>query len=233
MATSIATKALSPKVAVGISGVLNLVGAFLSLAVAATIASGLVDTKLVTLTVVAAGLAGGITWNLLTWLFGIPSSSSQATSTPPASTAATPWTSCTTSCSAGPGGPRHRRSPRNTHRNQRYPSPHVHGLNVYSTRSTKSVTPLPPSNHRGQALPGSASSSRGFENMALPPILSSIIAWLRAGYPEGVPDVDYIPLFALLGSQLSDGEASAIADELANESDQIGRASCRERVKIS
>ena len=78
MATSIATKALSPRVAVGLSGVLNLVGAFLSLAVAATIASGLVDTKLVTLTVVAAGLAGGITWNLLTWLFGIPSSSSHA-----------------------------------------------------------------------------------------------------------------------------------------------------------
>jgi inorganic phosphate transporter, PiT family len=78
MATSIATKALSPRVAVGLSGVLNLVGAFLSLAVAATIASGLVDTNLVTLTVVAAGLAGGITWNLLTWLFGIPSSSSHA-----------------------------------------------------------------------------------------------------------------------------------------------------------
>ncbi len=78
MATSIATKALSPRLAVGISGVLNLIGAFLSLAVAATIASGLVDTKLVTLTVVASGLAGGITWNLLTWLFGIPSSSSHA-----------------------------------------------------------------------------------------------------------------------------------------------------------
>ena len=78
MATSIATKALSPRVAVGLSGVLNLVGAFLSLAVAATIASGLVDTNLVTLTVVAAGLAGGITWNLVTWLLGIPSSSSHA-----------------------------------------------------------------------------------------------------------------------------------------------------------
>jgi inorganic phosphate transporter, PiT family len=78
MATSIATKALEPRVAVALSGVLNLVGAFLSLAVAATIASGLVDTNLVTLTVVAAGLAGGITWNLLTWLFGIPSSSSHA-----------------------------------------------------------------------------------------------------------------------------------------------------------
>jgi PiT family inorganic phosphate transporter len=78
MATSIATGALPPRVAVALSGVLNLVGAFLSLAVAATIASGLVDTKLVTLTVVAAGLTGGIIWNLVTWLLGIPSSSSHA-----------------------------------------------------------------------------------------------------------------------------------------------------------
>jgi PiT family inorganic phosphate transporter len=78
MATSIATGALPPRAAVALSGVLNLVGAFLSLAVAATIASGLVDTKVVTLTVVAAGLTGGIIWNLVTWLFGIPSSSSHA-----------------------------------------------------------------------------------------------------------------------------------------------------------
>jgi PiT family inorganic phosphate transporter len=78
MATSIATGALPPRIAVALSGVLNLVGAFLSLAVAATIASGLVDTKVVTLTVVAAGLIGGIIWNLVTWLFGIPSSSSHA-----------------------------------------------------------------------------------------------------------------------------------------------------------
>jgi inorganic phosphate transporter, PiT family len=78
MATSIATGALGPRVAVAISGVLNFVGAFLSLAVAATIASGLVDTNVVTLTVVAAGLAGGIIWNLVTWLLGIPSSSSHA-----------------------------------------------------------------------------------------------------------------------------------------------------------
>ena len=78
MATSIATGALPPRLAVAISGVLNLVGAFLSLAVAATIASGLVSTKLITLTVVAAGLSGGIIWNLLTWLLGIPSSSSHA-----------------------------------------------------------------------------------------------------------------------------------------------------------
>ena len=78
MATSIATRALSPRIAVGLSAVLNLVGAFLSLSVAATIASGLVDTGLVTLTVVFAGLAGAIVWNLVTWLFGIPSSSSHA-----------------------------------------------------------------------------------------------------------------------------------------------------------
>jgi inorganic phosphate transporter, PiT family len=78
MATSIATKALSPRVAVGLSALLNLVGAFLSLSVAATIASGLVQTGLVTLTVVFAGLAGAIVWNLLTWFLGIPSSSSHA-----------------------------------------------------------------------------------------------------------------------------------------------------------
>jgi inorganic phosphate transporter, PiT family len=78
MATSIATGALPPKAAVAISGLLNFVGAFLSLAVAATIASGLVNSSKVTLTVVAAGLAGGIIWNLLTWLLGIPSSSSHA-----------------------------------------------------------------------------------------------------------------------------------------------------------
>jgi PiT family inorganic phosphate transporter len=78
MATSIATGALGPRTAVAISGALNFVGAFLSLAVAATIANGLVNTADVTLSVVAAGLAGGIIWNLITWLFGIPSSSSHA-----------------------------------------------------------------------------------------------------------------------------------------------------------
>src|SRR5580698_5019821 len=78
MATSIATGALGPRTAVAISGALNFVGAFLSVAVAATIANGLVNTADVTLSVVAAGLAGGIIWNLMTWLFGIPSSSSHA-----------------------------------------------------------------------------------------------------------------------------------------------------------
>ncbi len=78
MATSIASGALKPKVAVALSASLNLVGAFLSTAVAATIAKGLVDAGLVTLELVFAGLVGGITWNLLTWLLGIPSSSSHA-----------------------------------------------------------------------------------------------------------------------------------------------------------
>lgn len=78
MATSIASGALAPLVAVALSAVLNLIGAFLSTAVAATIAKGLIDANLVTLELVFAGLVGGIVWNLLTWLLGIPSSSSHA-----------------------------------------------------------------------------------------------------------------------------------------------------------
>lgn len=88
MATSIATGALSPKVAVALAGVLNLIGAFLSVAVAKTVAGGIVKLDLFDLNdtldserlllVVFAGLAGGIMWNLFTWLFGIPSSSSHA-----------------------------------------------------------------------------------------------------------------------------------------------------------
>ncbi|GAB1817846.1 inorganic phosphate transporter [Herbidospora sp. RD11066] len=78
MATSIATGALRPKVAVTLSAVLNFAGAFLSLEVAATIATGIVETGAITLTVVFAGLVGGLAWNLITWYFGIPSSSSHA-----------------------------------------------------------------------------------------------------------------------------------------------------------
>ncbi len=78
MATSIATRALKPKQAVILSAVLNAAGAFLSLTVAATIAKGIVDAGVVTLPVVLAGLVGGIVWNLVTWLLGIPSSSSHA-----------------------------------------------------------------------------------------------------------------------------------------------------------
>lgn len=78
MATSIASGALKPKTAVALSAVLNLVGAFMSTAVAATIAKGLIDSNIVTLELVFAGLVGGVVWNLLTWLLGIPSSSSHA-----------------------------------------------------------------------------------------------------------------------------------------------------------
>jgi PiT family inorganic phosphate transporter len=78
MATTIATGALKPKVAVGIAAVLNLVGAFISISVAATVAKGIVDAGIVTTTTIYAGLIGAITWNLVTWWFGIPSSSSHA-----------------------------------------------------------------------------------------------------------------------------------------------------------
>ncbi|MFC4375914.1 anion permease [Nocardia halotolerans] len=82
MATSIATGALKPKTAVALAGVLNLVGAFLSVAVAATVAKGIVRLNEVhgqdLLVIVFAGLVGGILWNLLTWLLGLPSSSSHA-----------------------------------------------------------------------------------------------------------------------------------------------------------
>ena len=91
MATSIATGALKPKVAVLLAGVLNLVGAFLSVEVAVTVTTSVLKiqdgktghllpniTPSTGLTIIFAGLIGGILWNLLTWLFGIPSSSSHA-----------------------------------------------------------------------------------------------------------------------------------------------------------
>jgi len=78
MATSIATGALKPKAAVIIAGALNLVGAFLSVEVAKTISSGLVDEAKISPVVIFAGLVGAILWNLLTWLVGLPSSSSHA-----------------------------------------------------------------------------------------------------------------------------------------------------------
>jgi inorganic phosphate transporter, PiT family len=78
MATTIATGALPPKVAVGIAAVLNFVGAFISLSVAATVAEGIVEATAITPVIVLGGLIGAITWNLATWWFGIPSSSSHA-----------------------------------------------------------------------------------------------------------------------------------------------------------
>ena len=66
--------------------------------------------------------------------------------------------------------------------------------------------------------------------MALPPFLSSVIDWLRAGYPEGVPDVDYIPLFALLGSELTDADINAITDELAATGDPATAQGIRDAI---
>jgi len=78
IATSVSTRALSPRVAVVSAAVLNFAGAFVSIAVAATIAKGIVDPEAITLEVVMAGLVGAITWNLVTWFVGLPSSSSHA-----------------------------------------------------------------------------------------------------------------------------------------------------------
>jgi PiT family inorganic phosphate transporter len=78
IATSVSTRALAPKPAVIMAAGLNFVGAFLSLAVAATIAKGIVDAASITLLTVFAGLIGAIAWNLVTWWLGLPSSSSHA-----------------------------------------------------------------------------------------------------------------------------------------------------------
>jgi PiT family inorganic phosphate transporter len=93
MATTIATKALRPKTAVALSSILNLIGAFLSVEVALTVTNAVVriqgptgaprpdllaDGGSALLLIVLAGLVGGIVWNLLTWLLGLPSSSSHA-----------------------------------------------------------------------------------------------------------------------------------------------------------
>ena len=82
MATPIATGALKPKVAVTIAAILNLVGAFLSTEVARTISGGIIkegeDGILITPELIFAGLLGAIVWNMITWLLGLPSSSSHA-----------------------------------------------------------------------------------------------------------------------------------------------------------
>ena len=78
MATSVATGALRPRTAVLIAAVLNVVGAFLSTEVAKTISGGIVNDPVVTPVMIFAGLVGAILWNLTTWLFGLPSSSSHA-----------------------------------------------------------------------------------------------------------------------------------------------------------
>ena len=78
MATSVATGALRPRTAVLIAAILNVAGAFLSTEVAKTISGGMVNDAFVTPTMIFAGLVAAILWNLTTWLFGLPSSSSHA-----------------------------------------------------------------------------------------------------------------------------------------------------------
>jgi PiT family inorganic phosphate transporter len=78
VATSISTRALSPRTAIAIASLLNFAGAFISLKVAATVATGIFDTGQITESIAFAGLFGAIAWNLITWAFGLPSSSSHA-----------------------------------------------------------------------------------------------------------------------------------------------------------
>jgi inorganic phosphate transporter, PiT family len=79
VATSISTGAAAPRVAIGIAALLNFAGAFISLSVAATIAKDVVDAEAInSLNIIFAGLIGAIAWNLITWYFGLPSSSSHA-----------------------------------------------------------------------------------------------------------------------------------------------------------
>ena len=78
VATSISTRALPPRLAVAVASVANLVGAFVTTAVATTVGSGVLDTELVTTKTVLAALFGAIAWNLATWWLGLPSSSSHA-----------------------------------------------------------------------------------------------------------------------------------------------------------
>ena len=78
VATSISTGAARPSVAIGFASLLNFAGAFISISVAATVAKDVVDAEVITPTIVFAGLIGAIAWNLITWWFGLPSSSSHA-----------------------------------------------------------------------------------------------------------------------------------------------------------
>jgi inorganic phosphate transporter, PiT family len=78
VATSISTGAARPQVAIGMAALLNFIGAFISISVAATVANDVVNADVITPTIVFAGLIGAITWNLATWYLGLPSSSSHA-----------------------------------------------------------------------------------------------------------------------------------------------------------
>lgn len=66
--------------------------------------------------------------------------------------------------------------------------------------------------------------------MALPPMLASIINWLRAGYPEGIPEHDYIPLLALLSSRLTEADVVEIVEELLRADDPASAPAIREAI---
>ncbi len=78
IATTVSTRALTPRAAVAMAGVLNFAGAFISIKVATTVGKGVVQTGIVTTDVVLAGVVGAIVWNLTTWYLGLPTSSSHA-----------------------------------------------------------------------------------------------------------------------------------------------------------
>jgi PiT family inorganic phosphate transporter len=78
VATSVSTRALSPRLAVLIAAIANLAGAFVTTAVATTVGKGIIDSSLATPQTVLAAVLGAIVWNLLTWWLGLPSSSSHA-----------------------------------------------------------------------------------------------------------------------------------------------------------
>jgi PiT family inorganic phosphate transporter len=78
VATSVSTRALSPRLAVAVAAVANLAGAFVTTAVAKTVGKGIIDTGLANEKTVLAALIGAIAWNLVTWRLGLPSSSSHA-----------------------------------------------------------------------------------------------------------------------------------------------------------
>jgi PiT family inorganic phosphate transporter len=78
VATSVSTRALSPRLAVAVAALANLAGAFVTTAVASTVGKGIIDTGLATPRTVLAAVVGAIVWNLLTWWRGLPSSSSHA-----------------------------------------------------------------------------------------------------------------------------------------------------------
>src|SRR5439155_26061134 len=78
IATVVSTKVLTPRLAIAMAAFFNLTGALMGTAVASTIGKGIVDPKVVTMSTILCALLGAIVWNLITWLLGLPSSSSHA-----------------------------------------------------------------------------------------------------------------------------------------------------------